>query len=140
MDSNLKREIILDNYLNPSNKGLVKDKTYIKGKKSSAVCIDHFTIQLKVEGKKIKDIKFDGEACAIATSSMSISTNMLIGKTKAEALKIINNYENMINEEKYDEKLLEELIVYSDIHKQPSRKNCATLGIQGIKELIEKNM
>lgn len=140
MDSNLKREIILDNYLNPTNKGLVKDKTYIKGKKSSPVCIDHFDVQLKIEDGKIKDIRFDGEACAIATSAISISINRLIGKSTKQALKIIDNYEKMINEEPYDEKLLEELIVYSDIHKQPSRKNCATIGIQGIKELIEKNM
>lgn len=140
MDKNLKREIILDNYLNPVNKGLIKDKSYVKGKKSSSVCIDHFDVQMKIKDGKIEDIRFDGEACAIATSAISISISKLIGKTTKQALKIIKEYEKMINEEPYDEKILEELIVYSDIHKQPSRKNCATIGIQALKDLIEKNM
>ena len=60
------------------------------------------------------------------------------GKTKEEALKIIDNYEKMINEEEYDKDLLEELLAYEDIYKQPARKKCATLAILGIKDLIEK--
>ena len=138
MDNNLKRTIILENYEKPFHKGLINDESYIKGNKNSMTCIDNFDIQIKLKDNVIEDIRFDGEACAIATSSMSISINKLIGKTKEDALKIIENYEKMINEEEYDKDLIEELIVYEDIYKQPSRKKCATLGIEGIKELIEK--
>lgn len=136
MDSNLKREIILDNYNNPYHKGLLNDKSYTKCNKSSSTCIDNFDIEIKIEDDIIKDIRFDGEACAIATSSVSISINKLIGKTVEDALNIIDNYEKMINEEEYDKDVLEELIVYEDVRNQPSRKKCATLGISGIKELI----
>ena len=139
MDSNLKRAIILENYEKPLNKGLLNDSSYIRENKNNSSCIDNFDIELKMEDGKIKDIRFDGEACAIATSSMSISISKLLGKTKEEALNIIENYEKMINEEEYDENLLEELIVYNDIYKQPSRKKCATLGRLGIKDLIEKS-
>ena len=139
MESNFKRALILENYEKPFHKGLLKDSTYLSGNKSSSTCIDNFDIELKIENGIIKDIRFDGEACAIATSSMSISINKLIGKSKEEALNIIENYEKMINEEKYDEDLLEELNAYEDIYKQPSRKKCATLGILGIKELINKS-
>lgn len=137
MDNNLKRTIILENYEKPFHKGLTNDESYIKGNKNSQTCIDNFDIQLKVNNNIIEDIRFDGEACAIATSSMSISISKLIGKTIEEALIIIENYEKMINEEEYDKDLLEELIVYEDIYKQPSRKKCATLGIEGIKDLIK---
>lgn len=137
MDNNLKRTIILENYEKPFHKGLTNDESYIKGNKNSQTCIDNFDIQLKVNNNIIEDIRFDGEACAIATSSMSISISKLIGKTIEEALIIIDNYEKMINEEEYDKDLLEELIVYEDIYKQPSRKKCATLGIEGIKDLIK---
>ncbi|MBQ9023879.1 MAG: SUF system NifU family Fe-S cluster assembly protein [Bacilli bacterium] len=137
MDNNLKRTIILENYEKPFHKGLTNDESYIKGNKNSQTCIDNFDIQLKVNNNIIEDIRFDGEACAIATSSMSISISKLIGKTIEEALNIIENYEKMINEEEYDKDLLEELIVYEDIYKQPSRKKCATLGIEGIKDLIK---
>ena len=137
MDNNLKRTIILENYEKPFHKGLLNDKSYIKANKNNTSCIDNFDIQIKLEDNIIKDIRFDGEACAIATSSMSISISKLIGKTKEEALNIINNYEKMINEEEYDKELIEELIVYEDIYKQPSRKKCATLGIEGIKDIIK---
>jgi nitrogen fixation NifU-like protein len=138
MDNNLKRMIILDNYENPVNKGLVDDNSYTKEIKNNSSCIDNFTIQLKMENNIIKDIRFDGEACAIAISSISISIKNLIGKTKEEAIKIIDNYNKMINEEEYDKDLLNELEVYDEIYKQPARKKCATLGINGIKDLLEK--
>ena len=137
MDSNIKRELILENYKNPLNKGLVDNNEYKTLKKSSQTCIDNFKIQLLMEDDIIKDIRYDGEACAIATSSMSISTMKLIGKTKEQALNIIENYEKMINEEEYDKDILDELNIYEDINKQPSRVKCATLGIEGIKELIK---
>ena len=138
MDNNLKRMIILDNYENPVNKGLVDDNSYTKEIKNNSSCIDNFTIQLKIENNIIKDIRFDGEACAIAISSISISIKNLIGKTKEEAIKIIDNYNKMINEEEYDKDLLNEVEVYDEIYKQPARKKCATLGINGIKDLLEK--
>lgn len=138
MDSNLKRELILEHFENPINRGLKNDPTYIIGKKSNSSCIDSFTIELKMKDGKVNDIRFDGEACAIATSSLSISIEKLLGKSKEDALQIIDNYEKMINEEDYNKDILEELNAYEDIYKQPSRKKCATLGILGIKDLIEK--
>jgi nitrogen fixation NifU-like protein len=139
MDSNLKRTLMLENYEKPLNKGLLKDAKYISGNKNNSSCIDNFDIELLIENGVIKDIRFDGEACAIATSSMSISIGILIGKTKEEALKIIENYENMIDEKEYDKDLIRELNAYDEIYKQPARKKCATLGILGIKDLINQS-
>lgn len=135
----LKKELIIDHFNNPVNKGLTNDETYKKANSSNPSCIDHFTIELKIEDNIIKDIRFDGEACAIATSSLSISISKLLGKTKEEALEIIDNYNNMIKGEEYNSSILEELEIYKDISKQPARVNCAKLGINGIKDLIEKN-
>ena len=137
MDKDIKRSIILDNYQNPNNKR-VSGTDYIKINTRNVSCIDNLDIYLKIENDIIKDVSFEGEACAIAVSSASISIQKLIGKTKEEALKIIDNYEKMINEEEYDKDLLEELLAYEDIYKQPARKKCATLAILGIKDLIEK--
>ena len=114
MDKELKREIILDNYQNPVNHGLIDDPSYIKVNTSSESCIDNLDVMMKIDNNKIIDIRFDGEACAISTSATSIMINMLIGKTINEALEIVNNYNKMINEEEYDEDLLGELIVYDD--------------------------
>lgn len=62
----------------------------------------------------------------------------LIGKTIEEALIIINNFENMVDNKSYDIDVLGELNVYDEIYKQPSRKMCALLPYIGIKDYLTK--
>ena len=81
MDKETRREIILDNYQNPINKGLKDDKSYIFQNTNNESCIDNIDMMLKEEDGVIKDILFDGEACAICTSATSIIIKSLIGKT-----------------------------------------------------------
>ena len=138
MNPTLKREIILENYENPTNRGLVDDNTYIKINTNNESCIDNLDIMYKIDNGKIVDIRFDGEACAISTSATSIMINSLIGKTKEEALAILNNYEKMIDSLDYNEDLLGELNVYSDISKQPNRRKCALLPFESLRKIIEK--
>lgn len=140
MDNEYKRAIILEHFQNPRNRGLIEDKSYYKINTNSKSCIDEIELMLKIENGIIKNIKFDGEACAICTSSTSIMTQTLIGKTLKEADEIINNFENMIEEKEYKEEKLGEAVVYSDIAKQPNRKKCALLTWQGVKEVVEKEI
>ena len=127
MDSNIRREIILDNYQDPMNRGLVEDDTYLKVNTNSESCIDNLDYMMKIEDGVVKDIRFDGEACAISTSATSIMIRSLIGKSVEEVRKILENYDNMIHEKEYDKELLGELNVYDEISKQPNRVHCALL-------------
>ena len=136
MDSNLRREIILDNYQEPMNRGLIEDDSYIKTRTISESCIDDLSFMMKIEDGVVKDIRFDGEACAISTSATSIMIRSLIGKSVEDARKILTNYSNMINEKEYDEELLGELVVYDEICKQPNRKNCALLPENAIDKML----
>ncbi len=136
MDNNLRREIILDNYQDPMNRGLIEDESYLKVNTNSESCIDNLDFMMKVEDGVVKDIRFDGEACAISTSATSIMIRSLIGKKVEEVKKIISNYQKMINEEEYDKELLGELNVYDEICKQPNRKNCALLPSVAISKMI----
>ena len=86
MDQNLKRTIILENYQNPTNRGLIDDDSYIKVNMNNESCIDEINLMVKVVDNKIEDIRFDGEACAICTSATSIMINTLIGKKEVYAL------------------------------------------------------
>jgi len=138
MDSNLRREIILENYQEPLNRGLIEDESYLKVNTNSESCIDNLDFMMKIEDNVIKDIRFDGEACAISTSASSIMIQSLIGKTVDEAKDILNNYKNMIQEKEYDEKLLGELVVYDEISKQPNRINCALLPSVAVEKMLEK--
>lgn len=136
MDSRFKREIMLEHYQNPVNRGLVEEEGYLKINTRSDSCVDNIDIMLKLENDIVKDVRFDGEACAICTSATSIMIKTLIGKNIDEVKAIVQNYEKMINEEPYDKDVLAELIVYDEIYKQPSRKRCALLPAEAIKKII----
>ena len=138
MDSNLRREIILEHYQDPVHKGLCDDSSYLKINSRSESCIDNLDFMLKVKDNKIEDIRFDGEACAISTSASSIIIKNLLGKSVEEARNILENYQKMIDEEEYDEELLGELIVYDEIGKQPNRMNCALLPKKAIIDLLNQ--
>ena len=138
MDSNFRREIILDNYQDPMNRGLIEDDSYMRVNTNSESCIDNLDFMMKVEDGIVKDIRFDGEACAISTSATSIMIRSLIGKKIEEVEVIIDNYRKMINEEEYDSEVLGELNVYDEICKQPNRKNCALLPSVAIRDMLEE--
>ena len=133
MDREMKRSIILDNYQNPYHRDRYDDdNNYIKLNSRNISCIDNIDLYIKMDKDVIKEIYFEGEACVISISSTSIMSRLLEGKTIDEALEIISNYNNMIEEKEYREDILEEAIVYDDVSKQPSRKKCATLSWQGL--------
>ncbi len=138
MDKETKREIILDNYQNPTNRGLVEDATYKKANTRSSSCIDNIDLMMKLEDGKVVDACFDGEACAICTSSTSIIVKSLIGKSVDEAKNIIKNYQNMINEEDYDPEVLGELNAFDEIYLQPARKNCALLSSKSAVKILDE--
>ncbi len=138
MDSELKREVILDNYNNPYHKGLKNEKDYKKANTNNESCIDDIDIELKIENGIIKDANFDGEACAISTSATSIFLRKIIGKSVSEVKELIENYENLINEKEYDEELLGELMAYDTIYMQPNRKHCALLPVDTIKKILKE--
>ena len=93
---------------------------------------------MKIEDNIVKDIRFDGEACAISTSASSILIKSLIGKSVDEVINILNNYKKMVNEEEFNKDVLGELNVYDEIYKQPNRRNCALLPIKAVENMLEK--
>ena len=138
MDNNLKREIILEHYQNPKNRGLIDDNSYIKINMNNESCIDEVNLMVKVEDGKITDIRFDGEACAMCISSSSIMVETLTGKTIEEVKEILQNFLNMIDEKDYDASILENAIVYDDTYKQPNRKKCVLLSWWGIEKILKE--
>ena len=137
-DREVRREIILDNYQNPVNRGLTNDVHYIRENTNNESCIDNLDIEIKVVDGVLEDIRFDGEACAISTSATSIMIKMLLGKTINEARRILQNYDNMIEEKEYDKEVLGELVVYDEIYKQPNRKKCALLPRDAIIKMLNR--
>lgn len=137
MDPELKREVILDNYMNASNRGCPKEEGYIAVNSNNSSCIDNIDLWVKIENDVIEDIKFDGEACAISTASSSIMTKELKGKTLKDAEDFINSFYTMIEDGTYEEETLNEACVFDTVYKQANRKTCATLPYKGIMDAIK---
>ena len=137
-DPMIKREIIMDHYENPRNKGLVDDPRYIKVNMNSESCIDDLDIQILVENGIIKDFRFDGVGCTISTASTSILSELVKDLTINQAYEIIKEYDNMLKELPYNEVLLQEAVVFKDVSKQANRIKCAKIGFNGLLECFEK--
>lgn len=135
-DPQVMREIIMDHYSNPIHKSKPIDDNYVSIRMDSDSCIDDITIFLLINDEKITDALFDGIACTISTASTDILCDLIIGKTKSEALYIIDQYQKMIFEKEYDMDVLKELLAFKNTYKQAARVKCATLGSNGIKELL----
>ncbi|MBQ6653906.1 MAG: SUF system NifU family Fe-S cluster assembly protein [Erysipelotrichaceae bacterium] len=132
------REIIMDHYEYPRNHSLVEDGKYHKIHMASESCIDDIHVQADIEDGIVKDVRFDGVACTISTASTSIMTQLVKGKTVEEARVIIENYFNMIDGQPYDEELLDEAVCMKNVGKQANRIKCATIGWNGLKQLLEE--
>ena len=78
MSDDIHREIILDHYRNPRNNGKLLEAD-VSIHDSNPLCGDEIDIHLKVDGDKIKDIKFEGRGCAISQASASMLTEMIMG-------------------------------------------------------------
>lgn len=133
------REVIMDHYEYPRNKGLKNDSSYIKVNLDSESCIDNIDLEVSIVDGIIKDICFDGVACTISTASTSIMSELLKDKSIDEAKVIIDNYLAMLHGESYDEEVLEEANAFVNTSKQANRIKCATLSWNGLKEIIDKN-
>jgi len=81
--------------MNPHNVGVIEDADGV-GTYGSPVCGDMMQMSIKVENNVIKDAKFKTFGCGSAIASSSIATDMIIGKTIDEALKITND--DVLNE------------------------------------------
>ena len=132
------RQIIMEHYDNPTFKHKPESniEKYESINMNSSNCIDDITIYLLNDNGAVSDCCFDGVACTISTASTDIMCQLLIGKSFDEALYIIDQYKHMIREEDYDDTVLDEAIVFMNTSKQAPRIKCATIGWDGMEEII----
>jgi len=141
----LYQEIILDHGKNPRN--LRKTENFNKDAKGhNPLCGDKVHIFLKLnDNKKVEDISFEGQGCAISMASASIMTDLLKGKEEKEVKEIVNDFLEMIKEKdeintnllKDDEKT--KLMCLSGVKQYPMRVKCATLSWHTLTSAIDKS-
>ena len=129
----LYQEIILDHGKNPRN--LRKTENFNKDAKGhNPLCGDQVHVYLKLnENKKVEDISFEGQGCAISMASSSIMTDLVKGKEEHEVKEIVSDFLDMIKEkDELNNNILHEddktkLMCLSGVKQYPMRVKCATL-------------
>tara|TARA_B100001113_G_scaffold246143_1_gene202535 strand:+ start:336 stop:809 length:474 start_codon:yes stop_codon:yes gene_type:complete len=141
----LYQEIILDHGKNPRN--LRKTENFNKDAKGhNPLCGDKVHIYLKLnENKKVEDISFEGEGCAISMASASIMTDLVKGKEENDVKEIVNDFLEMIKQkDKIETKLLKDdektkLMCLSGVKQYPMRVKCATLSWHTLTSAIDRS-
>ena len=141
----LYQEIILDHGKNPRN--LRKTENFNKDAKGyNPLCGDKVHVYLKLnENKKLEDISFEGQGCAISMASASIMTDLLKGKEEKDVKEIVYDFLEMIKEkDEIKTKLLKEdektkLMCLSGVKQYPMRVKCATLSWHTLTSAIDKS-
>lgn len=121
MDNSIYKDIIIDNYKNPMNRGSLPDAN-AEAEDANPLCGDKIKIELKLKDKKVADARFSGEGCAISTASASILTENIKGETIECILKINK----------------EDILKLMNIELSPLRLKCALLPLKTVKLAIMK--
>lgn len=133
--------ILTEHNLHPLHKQVLKDANLaLEGVNPS--CGDDIVLQLKVENGKITDGAFAGSGCAVSQASADMMLDLIIGKTKEEALKLSDIFLKMIHDEATPDEIeqLEEASSLQDISHMPARVKCAVLGWHTMEEMLnDKN-
>lgn len=134
----LYREILNEHNLNPVHKMDMDSPTFcLDGVNPS--CGDQITLKIKMsEDGKVSDASFIGSGCAVSQASADMMADLIIGKTKEEALALGEIFDKMIKGSVTDEELeqLDEAAALQDISHMPARVKCAMLGWRTMKEML----
>jgi len=128
----LYQDIILDHGRHPRNfRGMSQPTNFAHG--HNPLCGDKVTVYLKLQGERIVDVSFEGRGCAISTASASLMTEILKGKTLAQAEALFKTFHAKVTganpvapppELAEDAERLEPL---TGVKTYPARVKCATL-------------
>ncbi|MFM8921068.1 MAG: Fe-S cluster assembly sulfur transfer protein SufU [Candidatus Nanopelagicaceae bacterium] len=133
--NSLYQEVILDHYKRPHHKGLKNGDIQVHHLNPS--CGDEVTLSLRMSGDQIAEITWDGQGCSISQASVSIMSELMVGKSRAQADQILEAFTEMMQskgQDQGDENLLEDGVALSGVSKYPARIKCALLGWMAYKD------
>ena len=140
--SDVYNELIMEHSMNSYNKKKLENADFCEiGHNPN--CGDEITLEIKMDGDKIKDMAFSGHGCAISQASTSIMIDTLKGKTIEEAKEIIKTFIEMIKRETKSEEELEKLedaIAFKNVANMPARVKCALLAWHTIEDMLNKKL
>jgi len=133
---NLYQEVILDHYKNPQNKSLATNND-AQVHHVNPSCGDEVTLGVKLEGDRVVSVNWEGVGCSISQASTSIMSDLLLGKSLAEAQEISDSFLHLMQSkgaEEGDPEVLEDAVALAGVSKYPARIKCALLGWMAFKD------
>jgi len=135
MVHDLYQEIILDHSKRPRNCHPMEDANR-KAEGFNPLCGDKLKLYLKMENDVVKDVSFVGSGCAISTASASLMTESMKGKTRAEALQVMEKFHDLLTTDSPVTQELGKLVVFCGVRDYPARVKCATLAWHTLKSAL----
>jgi len=136
---NLYRQVIMDHHKNPRNKGKSSENGYHSVHMRNPSCGDDITISVKIVDGVIESVLQEGTGCAISLSSASVMSEILQGKTLAEAQELTNNFYELVKGNDFDEDLeMDDAVVFAGVAQFPARIRCATLAWKAYENALEE--
>jgi nitrogen fixation NifU-like protein len=135
MFDDLYQEIILDHSKRPRNCRVIEDANY-KAEGHNPLCGDRLRLYLKLEDDRVADASFEGSGCAISTAAASLMTENLKGKTREEALSLLDKFHELLTTDTPVRRDLGKLVVFCGVRDYPARVKCATLAWHTLKSAL----
>jgi nitrogen fixation NifU-like protein len=124
--NDLYRDVILDHNRKPRNFGPLEPAD-AGAEGFNPLCGDRLTLRLNLADDTIRDIRFEGQGCAISTASASLMTEAVKGKTRGEALALFERVHNLLTDDAAGAEDLGKLAALSGVREYPVRVKCASL-------------
>lgn len=143
----LYREIVLDHYKNPRNRGELETPPAVRVEGLNPLCGDEVVVFVALDGDTVADVKIAGQGCSISQSSASMMSAAVKGKSLDEVRKLTDAFKGMLNvgEHAHDEHgehgnelPMGELEALKGVMKFPSRIKCATLSWNTLSQAIDE--
>ncbi len=141
----LYREVILDHYKNPRNRGRL-EKVDASAEGVNPMCGDEITIELTIKGDTVVDVAVDGHGCSISQSSASMMTDAIKGKSRAEIEEITSRFRAMMSldedtafelDPERPGAVLGDIEALQGVRQYPVRIKCASLGWTTLAEALK---
>ena len=146
----LYREIILDHYRSPRNRGELTDPAAHRAEGFNPLCGDEVLITIIARDGVLEDIKISGQGCSISQSSASLMSAAVKGKSLGEVRDLIDTFKTLmtvhgaqleesdVEVEPVDLRSLGELAALQGVVKFPMRIKCATLGWNTLTQCLDE--
>ena len=130
------QDIILDHYKAKHHSGL-REPYQAQVAHVNPTCGDEVLLRVALDGDRVTDVSYEGVGCSISQASTSVMTDLVIGRTVAEAMALHAEFTDMMHSMgavEPDEDRLDDAVAFIGVAQFPARVKCALLGWSAFKD------